>query len=166
MEDKKTESKETKKKEEDKKEKQEKRKQPEKPKKTEAVVNAKNVPVSTLSSSAVCRFIKGKRIAKAVTELEDVSKLKRAIPMKGGIPHRKGKGMMSGRYATKTVGQFILLLKNLQANANVNGLENPVISEAFANIASRPYGRFGRVRKKRTNIKIKATEKKIREKGK
>ena len=36
---------------------------------------------------------------------------------------------------------------------------NPVISEVHANFASRPYGKFGRVRKKRTNVTIIAIEK-------
>ena len=85
--------------------------------------------------------------------------MKKAIPMSGEIPHRKGK-IMSGRYMTKSVGYFIRLLKNLKANANSNGLEEPIISEAIPNRASRPYGRFGAVKRKRTHIFIKAIEKK------
>jgi len=137
-----------------------KKKETPKPKKTEAVVNSFNIPVSTKDSIAICRFIKRKKIKDAISDLEQVLKQKKAIPMKGEIPHRKGKGMMSGRYATKAVKNFIKLLKDLLANVNSNGLENPVIAEAIANIGSRPFGRFGRVRKKRTNIKIKAKEKK------
>ena len=37
--------------------------------------------------------------------------------MKGEIPHRKGKGMMSGRYPLNAVKDFIMLLKSLKANA-------------------------------------------------
>ena len=79
--------------------------------------------------------------------------------MKGEIPHRKG--MMSGRYPKKSAEYFIKLLKTLSANANVNGLESPVISKAIANLASRPYSKFGRVRKKRTHIQIVAIQKPI-----
>ena len=128
-------------------------------KKTNAFVNAKGLPISTKHSIAVCKFIKGKKIEKAIVDLEKVSLLKKAIPMKGEIPHRKG--MMSGRYPKKTSEYFIRLLKNLSANSNVNGLESPVISEAIANLASRPYSKFGRVRKKRTHIKIVATQESI-----
>jgi|TARA_Y100000310_G_scaffold167546_2_gene167355 large subunit ribosomal protein L22 len=126
-------------------------------KKTEAFVNATSLPISTKHSMAVCKFIKGKKIEDALKNLEEVVLIKKAVPMKGEIPHRKG--MMSGRYPKKTAEYFIKLLKGLSANANVNGLENPVISEAIANMASRPYSRFGRVRKKRTHVKIIVKEK-------
>ena len=135
-------------------------------KKTEAVVNATAVPISTLDSIYICNFIRKKTIAKAIADLEDVLAMKRVIPMKGEVPHRKGKGVMSGRYPKIPCQHFIKLLKTLQANSNVNGLENPIISEAFANMGSRPYGRFGRIRRKRTHIKLKATEKTNKEKKK
>ena len=127
------------------------------PKKTIAIVNGKNLPISTKYSVAICKFIKRKKIENAISDLEQVLAYKKAVPMKGEIPHRKG--MMSGRYPKKTAEYFIKLLKGLSANANVNGLENPVISEAIANMASRPYSRFGRVRKKRTHVKIIVKEK-------
>ena len=59
--------------------------------------------------------------------------------MKGEIPHRKGK-IMSGRFPKNASEHFINLLKTLSANSNVNGLENPVIVEAIANIGERPFG--------------------------
>ena len=76
-------------------------------KKTNAFVNAKGLPISTKHSIAVCKFIKGKKIEKAIVDLEKVSLLKKAIPMKGEIPHRKG--MMSGRYPKKSAEYFIKL---------------------------------------------------------
>lgn len=131
-----------------------------KPKKTEAIVNAKNLPISTKDSASVCRFIKNKKIGNAIADLEQVLRLKKAVPMKGEIPHKKGRRMMSGRYPKKAVQNFIKLLKSLLANANYNGLEEPVISEAVANIGERPYGKFGWVRKKRSHVKLKAIERK------
>jgi ribosomal protein L22 len=130
-------------------------------KKTEAVVNAKSLPISTKHSMAICRFIKGKRINDSIEYLEKVIVAKKAIPMKGEIPHRKGKGMERGRFPKKASEQFIVLLRSLGANANANGLEDAIISEAVSNMASRPYGRFGRTRKKRTHVTIKCREKKI-----
>jgi len=141
-------------------EKTEKKPVQEKPKKTEAVVNAHNLPISTKYSAAICRFIKNKKIENAIADLEQVLVLKKAVPMKGEIPHRKGKGIMSGRFPKKATQNFIRLLKSLSANANHNGLENPILVEAIANIGSRPYGKFGRVRKKRTHVKIKVKEEK------
>src|SRR3989344_3672532 len=117
-------------------------------KKKEVFVRAENIPASTKESVAICKFIRGKEIRIALNQLEEVVKLKRALPMKGEIPHRKG-NIMSGRYPRKSVIYMINVLKTLSANANVNGIEEPVISEAIANMASRPYGKFGRVRKKR-----------------
>ena len=130
-------------------------------KKDEAVVNGISLPISTKDSVAICRFIKGKTIDNAIADLEQVMKFKKAIPMKGEIPHRKGKGIMAGRYPIKPVGYFIRMLKNLKANATVNGIDEGIIVEAVPNRASRPYGRFGSVKRKRTHVKIKVTEKKL-----
>jgi ribosomal protein L22 len=135
-------------------------------KKDEAIVNGVSLPISTKDSVAICRFIKGKTIEKAIADLEEVLKFKKAIPMKGEIPHRKGKGIMAGRYPVKPVGYFIKMLKNLGANANVNGMEEGVIAEAVPNRASRPYGRFGSIKRKRTHVRIKVIEKKIKPKEK
>jgi ribosomal protein L22 len=131
-----------------------------KPKKTEAIVNAKSIPISTLDGMYICKFIKKKTIEKAIADLEQVLKFKRAIPMRGEVAHRKGR-IMSGKYPIKPVGYFIRLLKSLQANANANSIDEPVIVEAIANIAYRPYGRFGSIRRKRTHVKIKVIEKKL-----
>ncbi len=145
---------------EDIKETKEKDKKPEKPivksgvKKTEAVVNGRNLSISTKHSIAICNLIRGKNIDKIIPILEQVEKMKKPIPMRGEIPHKKG--MMSGRYPVKAVKEFIKLLKSLRANALVNELE----LERYkifckANIASRPYKRFGKGRFKRTNVQIK-----------
>ena len=69
--------------------------------------------------------------------------MRKAVPMIGEIPHRKGK-MMSGRYPINASKQFIMLLKSLKANALVNELEleNSVI-KCKANLSQRPYKRFG-----------------------
>ena len=127
-------------------------------KKTEAAVNGRSLPISTKKSTAICKFINKKKVQRAISDLEAVLAHKRAVPMKGEIPHQKGKGMSSGGYPKKAIEHFIKLLKSLQANANENGLDEPVITEAMANMASRPYGKFGRVKKKRTHVQIKARE--------
>ena len=76
--------------------KEEKKPQAPKVKKEKATMNSYNVPISTKYSMAICKFIKGKKIEDAQDYLEQVAKVKKAIPMKGEIPHRKG--MMSGRF--------------------------------------------------------------------
>jgi len=135
-------------------------------KKIEAVVNGKGLPISTKKSVAICKFIMGKNIPKAILDLEEVLIHKKVVPMKGEIPHKKGKGIASGGYPKKGAENFIKLLKSLQANANANGLEEPIIVQAIANLASRPYGKFGRVKRKRTHVQIKVKEKKSTKKNK
>jgi ribosomal protein L22 len=129
-------------------------------KKTEAFVKGTSLPISTLDGMYICKFIKKKTIEKALADLEMVLKFKKAIPMRGEIPHRKGR-IMSGRYPLNAVGYFVRLLKSLQSNANANGMDEPIIVEAIANKAYQPFGRFGAIRRKRTHVKIKAMEKKL-----
>jgi len=124
-------------------------------KKTEVIVHGRNVPISTKKSVGICKFIMGKKIQDAIAELEQVEKGRRAVPMKGEIPHRKGK-IMSGGFPKNGAKEFIILLKSLLGNANANDIEEPIVTEAIANIGERPYGRFGRTRKKRTHVLIKS----------
>ena len=128
-------------------------------KKSEAVVNSYNLPISTKKSVAICKFIKGKTIDFSLDYLEEVIKEKKAIPMKGEIPHRKGK-MMSGGFPKNSAKQFIILLRSLAGNSVVNEINNPIIVGAVANLASRPYAKFGRWRRKRTHVKLVARDKK------
>jgi len=143
-----------------------KKKEPEKPKKTEAVVYGRDIPISTKYAVAVCKVIKGKKIDEAVNLLEQVIRKKQAVPMKGEIPHRRGKGASSGRYPLKASKHFIKLLKALAANATMNGMEieNSRISEAVANLAHRPYHRFGQMQFKRTHVFIKLKQGKEKQK--
>ena len=124
-------------------------------KKTEAKVNGRDLRISTKQAVAVCDFIRNKDIELAIANLEKVSKIKLAIPMRGEIPHREG-NIMSGRYPVKAVNEFIRLLKSLKANAIVNELELEKMKlSCVANIASRPYKRFGNRKFKRTHLEIK-----------
>jgi len=133
--------------------------------KSEAVVKGKDLQISTKHSIAICDFIRGKTIDKAITSLTEVIEMKKAVPMKGELPHRKGEGMERGRYPIKACQEFIKLLRQLAANATINGIdiEKTRIS-CKADKASRPYKRFGNMRFKRTHItlKLKTEEKKIK----
>jgi ribosomal protein L22 len=132
-------------------------------KKEEVYVNAKSVPVSTKYAINICKFIKGKRIGDAIRDLEQVTLMKKSVPMKGEYSHRKGKGMSGGTYPQRASKQFIILLKSLAGNANNHEILEPIIVEASANWAPAPKGRFGRVRRKRTHITLRAVEMKIKE---
>jgi ribosomal protein L22 len=135
-----------------------------------AVVRGVSLPISQKFSSSVCKMIRKKEIGRAIKMLEEVLKFKRAVPMNNmEIPHRKGKGMMSGRYPLSVCTEFIHILKQLKANAIVNNIEEPVIIFlAKADRASCPFRREGR-RAKRTNVYLEARTKqgnKISEKTK
>jgi len=132
-------------------------------KKAKAKVVGRSLPISTKYAVALCKFIKNKKISTAIEDLEQVLAYKKAVPMKGEIPHRKGKNMSSGRYPKKASENFLKLLKSLLANANADEIENPIIIGAVANMASRPFGRFGRIKKKRTHVTLIAKEKKLKE---
>ncbi len=132
-----------------------------------AIVNGPSMHISTKYAMAICKFIKKKNIDKAISDIEDVLVMKKSVPMKGEIPHRKGPGKTGSgarRYPINAAKVFLMLLKSLKANANANDIENPIVTEAYANQASRPMGRFGKWQRKRTHVFIKATEKKMEEK--
>lgn len=132
-------------------------------KKDEVYVNAKSVPLSTKYAVNICKFVKGKRIGDAIRDLENVALLKKAVPMKGEYAHKKGKGMSSGKYPQRAARHFIVLLKSLAGNANNHEIIEPIITEARANWAPAPRGRFGRFRRKRTHVTLKAVEMKTKE---
>lgn len=145
-------------------EKKEIKKPAKKIKKEEVYVNAKSVPVSTKYAINICKFVKGKRIGDAIRDLEQVTLLKKSVPMKGEYSHRKGRGMSGGAYPQRAAKQFIVLLKSLAGNADNHEINEPIIVEASANWAPAPKGKFGRIRRKRTHITFKAVEMKIKEK--
>ncbi len=132
--------------------------QKEKSKKEFAEANGKSLHASKKHCMYICSFIKNKPIDKAISDLEEVIKLKKPIPFKGEIPHRKG-NLQSGRYPINASKLFINLLKSLKGNVLVNGLEleKTRITRASASWASRP-ARRGNVRAKRTNVILIAKE--------
>ncbi len=136
-------------------------------KKELAYVRGLDLPLSTKTSMAICRFIKNKNPSHVIRALEQVTKLQIAIPFKGETPHRKGfnKGYARGRYPIKTSEYFIKLLKSLISNAKTNNLdtEKIIIKIAKADKASSPIRGtrmgYGRKRFKRSNIYIEVREK-------
>ncbi|MCR4327217.1 MAG: hypothetical protein NUV46_01405 [Nanoarchaeota archaeon] len=133
-------------------------------KKSKTSVNITNLSVSTKVSVSICKFILNKKVERAIKELEEVSKLKKAIPMKGEYAHKKG-NIMSGKYPVRAAKEFIILLKSLQGNANHHDIENPVVIEAVANKGSTVYASGGRTRK-RTNLRIVVSDKKLNKRNK
>lgn len=129
-----------------------------------AVVNGYSLKISTKDSIAICKMIMRKSPAVAIGMLEMVLDKKMAVPMTmSEVPHRKrslipGNVGGGGRFPRNASIEFINLLEQLNANCNVNGVENPVITLAVSNLASRPMRRERR-RAKRTNVHIEARDK-------
>jgi ribosomal protein L22 len=128
-------------------------------KREEASANGYSLGMSLKQSMYISRFIKNKTIDQAIEDLLQVTKLKKIVPFKGEIPHRKGKGMMSGRYPVFASRHFISILKGLRGNAIANGMELERTKIYYSNPswASRPMRRGG-LHAKRVNILIKAKE--------
>lgn len=126
-------------------------------KKEEAVARGYGMHMSMKQAKYICKFIQGKKIDLAINDLEKVVKMKKAVPFKGEIPHRKGVGMMSGRYPVKASGLIIKTLKGLKGNVVINGidLDQAVIYFASASWASRPLKKGNR-QAKRVNLILKA----------
>ena len=122
-------------------------------KKETAHIRLTGLPISTKQSIEICRYIKGRTVEDSIKLMEGVEKQKIAVPMRGEIPHRKGK-IMSGRYPVNTAGVFIKALKSLAGNANVNGIDEPVITIASATHSARPLKKGGRAKFKRTFLHI------------
>ncbi len=138
------------------KEKGEKKKEVSHPRKNKAVVNGRNLKISTKHSIAICKYIKGKNIEEAIEDLGKVIKKREAIPMRGKIGHKKG--MESGRYPVNASKEIVRLLNQLISNSDVNGIGIPYIYSASANKASRPYRRFGSEKMKRSHVHIESKE--------
>jgi ribosomal protein L22 len=128
-------------------------------KKEKAIAKGSSLKVSKRQCMYICSFIKNKPIDKAIEDLEQVIKFKKIVPFKGEIPHRKGPGIMSGRYPIKASALLIKTLKGLKGNAITNGLEPETtrITLASANWASRPV-RSGNRKGKRTHVTLEARE--------
>ena len=130
------------------------------PKKIESTVYGKNIPISLKHSIFIGKFIKNKKIENAISDLQEVVKKKKAIPMTGEMAHKKGVGMATGKYPVKASKNFIKLLKSLSANSINHGmdLEKTRIFTVIPNKSSKQMHRFGRTSFKRTDVKILAKE--------
>lgn len=123
----------------------------------EAIVNVRNLEISTKKSIEIANFIRHKNLEKAKKMLQEVIEMKNPVPYKvhnKDIPHRPG--MMAGRYPVKTSKTILKLLKSVQANAQNKGLSSDlVISNIIINQGNKQmhYGR-NRGKMKRTHIKI------------
>ena len=127
-----------------------------------AFAKALNLPVSTKHSIEISNHLRYKKTAFAKSFLEDVIGLKKAVPFKtfnNNVGHKPG--MAAGRYPQKAAKEFLSLIKSVEANAQMKGLNssNLKITKLLANKASEPMT-GGRHRRgtKRTHLEIEVKE--------
>ena len=127
--------------------------------KEKAIANGFSLRISLKHSVAICKVLIGKNPDDAIKRLEDVVSKKRSIPMsKLEVAHQKGKGISGAKYPKNACLSIIEIIKQVKANAVVNGIENPVISIAKSNKASAPFRKGGR-KAKRTHIYLEVADK-------
>ena len=133
--------------------------------KMEALINGKNLGISTKVSVEICRFLRNKKTDAAKKILQRVIEKKQAIPYlryKKEIPHRKGK-MATGRYPLKASKTILDLIKSVESNAHDKGMSSDLIIDQISAHKGSTQSRYGRKvgkKAKRTHIKIIVKEKK------
>lgn len=127
-----------------------------------AVARALDIPVSTKHCIEICRSLRYKNTAYAKRFLEDVADLKRAVPFKKFYKDTGHKaGMAAGRFPQKAAKELLALVKSVEANALVKGLNasDLKITKIIANKASIPLtGGRRRTATKRSHVEIEVKE--------
>lgn len=135
------------------------KKEKKKEKKEFAIARGDSLRISTKHAIAICKIIKGKSPDAAIKRLEEVVLKKRVIPMAGReVAHQKGKGIAGAKFPKKASLEIIKMIKQVKANAIINGIENLIITKAMSNKAPTPMRRGG-VQGKRTHITIEVKDK-------
>ncbi len=128
----------------------------------EAVVNAKNLRISTKHSVEVCNMLRDKTTKKAKTLLSEVLEMKRAVPYTkflGDLSHKRG--MAAGRYPIKSCEEILRIIESGESNALNKGMGSDlIISHISAHKAGKQfhYGRKLRTKMKNTHITLKLKE--------
>ena len=124
----------------------------------QAIVNARNLTISTKNSVEIANMIRNKKTASAKKMLEDVISMKKAVPYKRfnrEVAHKTAIG--PGKYPVNACTEILKLIKGAEANAKNTGLnQNLYISSIIVNKGPMQWhpGRQRRRRMKNTHIRI------------
>ncbi len=128
--------------------------------KTMVRASATNTRVSMKKSVEVAKEIQGKKLSVAIGFLQRVVEQEQVVQFRRyntEMPHKRGKGVMSGGYPVNVAKQFLLVLHNALKNAeNLNlGDELRIISASARQGNSRyKMSRLSGRKMKATNIEI------------
>ena len=84
----------------------------------------KEIPVSPKFSREVCQMVKGRKVNVALKMLEEVTELKRPVPIRRynmGVAHKNGVG--PGRFPVKASKAIIKVIESAKQNAEYKGLD-------------------------------------------
>ena len=124
-----------------------------------AVARGHSMRLSLKHCMGICKMLKGMKLDKAVVFLDGVARGKIAVNMRGReVPHQKGPGVSGGKYPKKAALEIIGLIKQLEANANVNQVDEPVIVIAKADTSAMPWKKDRR-KAKRCHVYLEARTK-------
>ena len=117
------------------------------------VVRGRDLPISPKKTMVVCKLLNNKKIDPSIKLLEDLVSQKKGIKMNKREVLKPGKGT---KYPINVAKQLIKLLKSLNANASVKGIDtNKIILSAKADQAARPMKQGARLRQfKRAHVLI------------
>jgi len=131
---------------------------------TTARAIGKELPISPKFSREICRMLRGKNVAVAISILEEIEALKRAVPTKRhnfGVAHKRGIG--PGRYPKKAAKAIREVVESAKSNAEYKGLDadNMRLKVAAAHLGRvipgympRAYGRSSQWNQQTVNIEI------------
>ena len=133
-------------------------------------VAGRNLPISRKIAREIAVFIKGKTVARAIRDLNQVAAGKLAVPyvrFNRDTPHRPGH-IMSGRFPVKASLEIVKLLESLKANAENKALDGDAIKIVHASCQHGTrawhYGRRRRRRRKLAHFELVGVEAEEKEK--
>ncbi|MDD1771023.1 MAG: 50S ribosomal protein L22 [Methanomassiliicoccales archaeon] len=124
----------------------------------------KELPISPKFSREICRMLRGKNVTVAISMLEEIETLKRAVPIKRhnfGVAHKRGIG--PGRYPKKAAKAIRQVIESARSNAEYKGLDadNMRLRVVAAHLGRvipgympRAYGRSSQWNQQTVNIEI------------
>jgi len=127
------------------------------------------LPISTKQSIEICKFIRGKKVHRAIDMLNEVIDMKNPVPFNqftNGAGHKHGIG--PGKYPIKACKEILKLIKLVEANAQHKGLDTSGLEIIHICAKKGPkswhYGRQSRIAMKRTHVEIVVEEKETKKK--
>lgn len=127
---------------------------------TMARAHETNLQISMKKSVELAKALQGKKVSSAVIYLQKVIEKEAVVPYvryNTEMPHRRGKGIMSGGYPVNVAKAFLKILLNAQKNAadlEISG-ELYVLSASSRQGSARYHsGRYAGRKMKSTNVEI------------